>query len=230
MLMLERLELRALVRLADPSRVRSAAESTCTFPGILSMSMVVPGIAVAVTTTACNFSEPLASLWFDGLRRGIYRVVCARGRTLIESPIAQHGRIAAKRSRVTGKPPRIISMLNAVSTNAMRFEPERDSRSYRELFPTPVISRTRGGVMREPPMQSQLSHLTQESPWRDIAVVIGITALSLILSVHFNLNEALYAFTRRERTLSDRRTADRHAGAVDLPDVVVVAPLCACSP
>lgn len=52
--------------------------------------------------------------------------------------------------------------------------------------------------MRQPPMQSHPSPLSQDSPWRDTAVVIGITALAVILSVHFNLNEALYTLTRRE--------------------------------
>ncbi len=52
--------------------------------------------------------------------------------------------------------------------------------------------------MRQSPMQSHPSPLSQESPWRDIAVVIGITTLSIILSVRFNLNEALYTLTRRE--------------------------------
>jgi two-component system sensor histidine kinase UhpB len=48
--------------------------------------------------------------------------------------------------------------------------------------------------MREPPLWQ---HLTNQSPWRDIVVVIGITALSIIVSVYFNLNEALYTLTRR---------------------------------
>lgn len=48
--------------------------------------------------------------------------------------------------------------------------------------------------MREP---LQWQHLTNESPWRDILAVIGVTALSVIVSAHFNLNEALYAFSRR---------------------------------
>jgi two-component system, NarL family, sensor histidine kinase UhpB len=48
--------------------------------------------------------------------------------------------------------------------------------------------------MREP---LQWQHLTNESPWRDIMVVIGVTVLSTIVSVFFNLNEALYALTRR---------------------------------
>jgi two-component system sensor histidine kinase UhpB len=52
--------------------------------------------------------------------------------------------------------------------------------------------------MRESPTQREPSPLTYESPWRDVAVVIGITALSMLCSDYFNLNEALYAFTRRE--------------------------------
>src|SRR5271165_4361284 len=52
--------------------------------------------------------------------------------------------------------------------------------------------------MSESQMQSRLSHPTLELPWRDIAAVIGITLLSFILSVHFNLNESLYVLTRRE--------------------------------
>lgn len=41
------------------------------------------------------------------------------------------------------------------------------------------------------------SRLTRASPWRDIGIVIGITALSILLADHFDLNEALFAFTRR---------------------------------
>jgi two-component system sensor histidine kinase UhpB len=48
--------------------------------------------------------------------------------------------------------------------------------------------------MREPPLWQ---HLTNQSPWRDIMVVIGVTALSIIVSAYFNLNEALYTLTRR---------------------------------
>jgi two-component system sensor histidine kinase UhpB len=48
--------------------------------------------------------------------------------------------------------------------------------------------------MRDP---MQWQRLTHESPWRDIMVVIGVTVLSIIVSIYFNLNEALYAFTRR---------------------------------
>jgi two-component system sensor histidine kinase UhpB len=52
--------------------------------------------------------------------------------------------------------------------------------------------------MRESQVQSHVSSPSQESVWRDATIVIGITALSIILSVHFNLNEALYTLTRRE--------------------------------
>jgi two-component system sensor histidine kinase UhpB len=36
-----------------------------------------------------------------------------------------------------------------------------------------------------------------ESPWHDIVVVVAVTVLGFLLSVYFNLNEALYALTRR---------------------------------
>jgi two-component system sensor histidine kinase UhpB len=52
--------------------------------------------------------------------------------------------------------------------------------------------------MRESPTQPEPSPLTYESPWRDVAVVIGVTTLSILGSDYFNLNEALYALTRRE--------------------------------
>jgi two-component system, NarL family, sensor histidine kinase UhpB len=50
--------------------------------------------------------------------------------------------------------------------------------------------------MRESQSKSELSKASRESAWRDTAVVICITALSIVLSDHFNLNEGLYAFTR----------------------------------
>jgi two-component system, NarL family, sensor histidine kinase UhpB len=37
----------------------------------------------------------------------------------------------------------------------------------------------------------------RETAWRDVAVVIGITALSIAVAAHFQLNETLYSFTRR---------------------------------
>src|SRR5271167_1254442 len=48
--------------------------------------------------------------------------------------------------------------------------------------------------MHESPMKSPLS---QQSLWHDAAVVIGITAVSIIVSIHFDLNEALFMLTRR---------------------------------
>jgi signal transduction histidine kinase len=36
------------------------------------------------------------------------------------------------------------------------------------------------------------------APWGDLAVVLGLTALSIICSGYFNLNESLFALTRRE--------------------------------
>jgi signal transduction histidine kinase len=42
-----------------------------------------------------------------------------------------------------------------------------------------------------------VSHLTQQFPNADAIVVIGVTALSIILAVHFQLTETLYALTRR---------------------------------
>lgn len=50
--------------------------------------------------------------------------------------------------------------------------------------------------MSDSATQPERSHLTYQSPWRDLAVVIGITALSMLCADYFNLNEALYAFTR----------------------------------
>jgi two-component system, NarL family, sensor histidine kinase UhpB len=51
--------------------------------------------------------------------------------------------------------------------------------------------------MVELKVQIPTSKITQEFPWLDMAVVIGITALTLVLSAHFELNEALYSLTRR---------------------------------
>jgi signal transduction histidine kinase len=47
----------------------------------------------------------------------------------------------------------------------------------------------------EPPPLIRKSPV-QESPWRDLAVVVAITGLSILISDRFNLNEALFAFTR----------------------------------
>src|SRR6204780_5950222 len=43
-----------------------------------------------------------------------------------------------------------------------------------------------------------LTRLTYEARWRDVGVMIGVTTLSFLSSDYFNLNEALYAWTRRE--------------------------------
>ena len=49
--------------------------------------------------------------------------------------------------------------------------------------------------MHEPSMESE-SKPPQEAVWRDVAVVIGITVLSIGIAAHFQFNETLYAFTR----------------------------------
>ena len=40
-----------------------------------------------------------------------------------------------------------------------------------------------------------------EVPWRDAVLVLGATCVSIVLSAHFELNEALYALTRRAEYL-----------------------------
>jgi two-component system, NarL family, sensor histidine kinase UhpB len=50
--------------------------------------------------------------------------------------------------------------------------------------------------MHESPASSEPSIVSRESPWRDTAVIIAITALSIVVSARFNLNERLYGFTR----------------------------------
>jgi two-component system sensor histidine kinase UhpB len=70
--------------------------------------------------------------------------------------------------------------------------------------------------MRESTKQRELLPLTYESPWRDVAVVIGITTFCILCSDYFNLNEALYAWTRRE----ERFQID------ELPIGVVVLMIC----
>jgi two-component system sensor histidine kinase UhpB len=50
--------------------------------------------------------------------------------------------------------------------------------------------------MRESRTEVPPSRLTHESPARDAAIVIGLTLLGIIVSVHFNLSEALYTLTR----------------------------------
>jgi two-component system, NarL family, sensor histidine kinase UhpB len=51
--------------------------------------------------------------------------------------------------------------------------------------------------MVESKVEIPASKMARESPWLDAAVVIAITALTLVLSAHFELNEALYSLTRR---------------------------------
>jgi two-component system sensor histidine kinase UhpB len=51
--------------------------------------------------------------------------------------------------------------------------------------------------MIESNVQIPTAKTPQEFPWLDVAVVIGITAFTLMLSAHFELNEALYSLTRR---------------------------------
>ena len=43
----------------------------------------------------------------------------------------------------------------------------------------------------------QWQHLTNESAWRDVLVVVAVSTLSVVVSSHFNLNEAIYALSRR---------------------------------
>jgi two-component system sensor histidine kinase UhpB len=59
-----------------------------------------------------------------------------------------------------------------------------------------VISPT-DETIRESRTGSAPSNASRESVWRDTAIVIGITVLSILLSIHFDLNEWLYALTRR---------------------------------
>jgi two-component system, NarL family, sensor histidine kinase UhpB len=54
--------------------------------------------------------------------------------------------------------------------------------------------------MRKPPAPSTHSPIGYEL-WRDLVAVFGITALSIVLSAHFNLNEAFFAMTRRVERL-----------------------------
>jgi two-component system, NarL family, sensor histidine kinase UhpB len=50
--------------------------------------------------------------------------------------------------------------------------------------------------MGEPPLMVPESRMTHEL-WRDTALVIAATVISVVVSAHFNLSEALYALTRR---------------------------------
>jgi two-component system, NarL family, sensor histidine kinase UhpB len=44
---------------------------------------------------------------------------------------------------------------------------------------------------------SSRSKWAHELPWRDVAIVIGVTGLSIAISARFDLNEKLYTLTRR---------------------------------
>ncbi len=50
--------------------------------------------------------------------------------------------------------------------------------------------------MREPPLMVPESRMTHEL-WRDTAIVIAATVISVVASAHFNLSETLYSLTRR---------------------------------
>ena len=50
--------------------------------------------------------------------------------------------------------------------------------------------------MSESPLESLPAPPTHELPWRDVAVVAGITVLAFVLAAHFQFNEGLYALTR----------------------------------
>jgi two-component system, NarL family, sensor histidine kinase UhpB len=50
--------------------------------------------------------------------------------------------------------------------------------------------------MHEAQTNREPSKMPRESPWRDSALIVGITAASVILSARFNLNERLYEVTR----------------------------------
>jgi two-component system sensor histidine kinase UhpB len=50
--------------------------------------------------------------------------------------------------------------------------------------------------MSESPLESLPTPPAHELPWRDAAVVAGITVLVVLLAAHFQFNEALYALTR----------------------------------
>jgi two-component system, NarL family, sensor histidine kinase UhpB len=70
--------------------------------------------------------------------------------------------------------------------------------------------------MRESNKERKRSDGARGLPWRDAAVVLVISVLSLLLAIHFNLNEALYTFTRRwERYQLD-----------ELPIVMLVLSIC----
>jgi two-component system sensor histidine kinase UhpB len=58
-----------------------------------------------------------------------------------------------------------------------------------------VISST-DEAFRESRTGSEPSNVSRESVWRDAVIVVSITALSVLLSIHFDLSEWLYALSR----------------------------------
>lgn len=64
------------------------------------------------------------------------------------------------------------------------------------VFPGEAVISPIDETIRESRTGSEPSNVSPESVWRDTAVVVGITVLSILLSIHFDLNEWLYALTR----------------------------------
>ena len=87
----------APVRLADPSRDRSAEDRICTFPGILSISMAIPGIAVDSTTMDCSCSlPPDADIVPGSTEAAVVTASAALAGMESANAIAQHGRLTAR--------------------------------------------------------------------------------------------------------------------------------------
>ena len=55
--------------------------------------------------------------------------------------------------------------------------------------------------MQTSSVESRAPEFGTDRPWRDTALVVAVTLLSITLSAHFELNEALYALTRRAEYL-----------------------------
>jgi two-component system, NarL family, sensor histidine kinase UhpB len=56
-------------------------------------------------------------------------------------------------------------------------------------------------IMQTSLVESRALEFGTDRPWRDAVLVVGATLLSITLSVHFELNEAVYALTRRAEYL-----------------------------
>lgn len=61
MLTLPSRELKPVMMLAVPSRLRSEEDRVCTFPGTLSTGTVMPGTGVVPTTTICGTTRASSS-------------------------------------------------------------------------------------------------------------------------------------------------------------------------